>query len=85
MDITTEREFKTLMHCGRYVDANLLENGLYTCSKPFIYQKDKTIESMVKDAILLQELTGIGYITDRYFDNLKQCQLVSILITEVCK
>lgn len=31
-----ETEFKALMHCGQYVDANLLEKGIYTCSKPFI-------------------------------------------------
>jgi hypothetical protein len=39
-----ETEFLALMHCGQYVDANLLEKGIYTTSKPFIYDKKTTKE-----------------------------------------
>lgn len=78
-----ETEFKALMHCGQYVDANLLEKGIYTCSKPFIYTKDETIETMVERGRMMKDMTEVSFISDKYFDSLKQCQLVPILITEV--
>ncbi len=76
-------EFKALMHCGQYVDANLLENGIYACSKPFIYSKDETIETMIERGRMMKDMTGASFISEKYFDSLKQCQLVLILITEV--
>ena len=36
------------MYCGQYVDVNLLEKGIYTCSKPFIYKKDETIGTIIE-------------------------------------
>lgn len=76
-------EFKVLMHCGQYVDANLLEEGIYASSKPFIYSKDETIETMIERGRIMKDMTKASFISERYFDNLKQCELVSILITEV--
>lgn len=81
--IMKETEFKVLMHCGQYVDANLLEKGIYTCSKPFIYAKDETIENMIEHGRMVKDMTGASFISEKYFDSLKQCQLVPILITEV--
>jgi len=77
-----ETEFKALMHCGMYVDANLLHKGIYSCSKPFIYAKDETIKDMVDRAILMKDMTGASFLSQKYFDNLKQCQLVSVVIIE---
>ena len=31
-----ETNFKVLMHCGVYVDSNMLVKGIYECTKPFI-------------------------------------------------
>lgn len=78
-----ETEFKVLMYCGQYVDANLLEKGIYTCQKPFIYSKDETIETMIERGRVMKDMTGASFASERYFDSLKQCQLVPILITEV--
>jgi hypothetical protein len=78
-----ETEFKALMHGGHYVDVNLLEKGIYTCSKPFIYSKEVTIEIMIEQGRMMKDMTGLCFMSERYFDNLKQCQLVPILITEV--
>ena len=78
-----ETEFKALMHCGQYVDANLLEKGIYACSKPFIYAKDETIETMIERGRMMKDMPGASFISENYFDSLKQCQLVPILITEV--
>jgi hypothetical protein len=78
-----QTEFKTLMHCGQYVDSNLLGKGIYACSKPFIYSKDETIETMIERGRMMKDMTGASFISEKYFDNLKQCQLVPILITQV--
>ena len=78
-----ETEFKALMHCGKYVDANLLEKGIYACTKPFIYSKDETIETMIERGRMMKDMTGASFINEHYFESLKQCQLVPILITEV--
>ena len=78
-----ETEFKALMHCGQYVDANLLEKGIYACSKPFIYSKDETIETIIERGRMMKDMTGASFISEKYFDSLKQCQLVPILITVV--
>jgi len=78
-----ETEFKTLMHSGAYIDANLLEKGIYACEKPFIYSKEETIETMIAKAEKIQHMIGKHHVSEKYFDNLKQCQLVPILITEV--
>lgn len=75
-----EIEFKTLMHCGQYVNANLLESGIYTCPSPFIYDKYETIETLISKAVKVQDIMGKHHISERYFDSLKQCQLVSITI-----
>ncbi len=54
-----ETEFKALMYCGQYVDANLLDNGVYVCSKPFIYSKDETIETMIERGRMMKDMTGV--------------------------
>lgn len=78
-----ETQFKVLMHCGIYVNPNLLEDGIYSSYKPFIYEKDTTIETLIEDARIAKDMTGASFISEKYFENLKQCQLVPILITEV--
>jgi len=75
-----ETEFKALMHCGMYVDANLLQKGIYTCDKPFIYSKDETIETMVERGKQMKDMTGACFIGDKYFEHLQQCELVSITV-----
>lgn len=76
-----ETEFKALMHCGMYVDANLLQKGIYTCDKPFIYSKDETIESMVEKGKQMKDMTGASFIGEKYFESLHQCELVKMFVT----
>jgi len=78
----SETEFKILTHCGGYVDANLLEKGLYTSSTPHLYSKEETIESMIKRAMSVQDMVGHWHVSDKYFENLKMCELVSVIIAE---
>jgi hypothetical protein len=78
-----ETEFKILMHIGDYVDVNLLNKGIYSCSKPFIYSKDETIENLILKGRMMKDMTGSCFISETYFENLKQCQLVLVRIVEV--
>ena len=80
-----ETTFKALMHCGQYVDANLLSNGIYLCSKPFIYSKDETIESLIERATWSKCMNGLDFLSESYANNLKQCQLVEVSLTEIVK
>lgn len=80
-----ETEFKALMHCGMYVDVNLLHKGIYTCDKPFIYSKDETIESIVERDKQMKDITGASFIGDKYFESLQQCELVKMFITVAYK
>jgi hypothetical protein len=73
-------QFKALMHCGRYVDANLLEGGIYTCEKPFIYSLEETIESMIERGKRLKDMAAFNFIPAKYFENLSKCELVCISI-----
>lgn len=73
-----ETHFKVLMHSGQYVDMSRLNGGIYPHHLPCTFQKDETIESLMKkgDEILLGSIFDIN----NYFENLKKCELVDIEI-----
>ena len=75
-----ETIFKTLMYMNQYVDTTLLNGGIYFRSKPYVYSEDETIESLIENARTVKEMTGSNFITESYFENLIQCQLVPIVI-----
>ena len=72
-----ETKFKTLMYLGMYVDVNLLEKGIYSCQTPYLYNMDETIETMIAKAENVK-----NYFSDSYFENLKQCKMVQVFVTE---
>lgn len=78
-----KRKFKVLTHCNQYVDVNLLEKGIYVSSKPFIYGEDETIESIIERAENIKDLNDVLFISDKYFENLKQCELKEIYILDI--
>lgn len=75
-----ETKFKILMYCGIYVDSNLLDKGIYATQKPYLYSKYDTIESLIKYGENIKDMNGNGFISEKYFENLKQCQLVDITL-----
>lgn len=75
-----ETNFKVLVHCGMYVDVNLLDKGIYTTDKPYLYDKNKTIRSMIQDAEDIQQKMGVWHISEKYFESLEQCKLVDVQI-----
>lgn len=75
-----EVKFKSLMYNGYYVDANILDKGIYNSNTPFLYDINETIETMILKAEKIQDHMGFHHISQSYFDNLKQCQLIDIFI-----
>lgn len=75
-----ETNFKVLVHFGMYVDVNLLDKGIYTTDKPYLYDKNKTIRSMIQDAEDIQQKMGSWHISEKYFESLEQCKLVDVQI-----
>jgi hypothetical protein len=74
--------FKTLTYLDNYVDTNLLEKGIYTATKPTIYDNNTTLEMLIEQAQQVKDMLGnTMIISDSYINNLKQCQLKNIEIT----
>lgn len=80
LKIMNQTKFKTLMHCGHYVDVNLLEKGIYTTEKPYLYNCPETIESLIERGRQMKDMNGATFISERYFENLSQCKLVDVQI-----
>ena len=78
-----ETEFKVLMHVGYYVNPNLLEKGIYISNKPFVYEMKETIETLIEGRKVMNDMSEKPFFSERYFENLKQCELVMVKITEV--
>jgi len=71
------KKCKTLMHCGIHIDDALLNSGLYLSAIPRLYPMTTTIESMVESAEKVRQML---HLSDKYFENLKQCELVEVSI-----
>ena len=76
-----ETQFKALMIAGQFVDADLLGKGIYFCDKPFIYDKDTTVEALKERASSMVDMVGNSFLPDKYFDDLSQCELVLVTLT----
>jgi len=73
-----ETQFKVLVHLGQYVDINLLEKGIYLTSRPTLYDKDTTIDLIIEKGKDFKDMMGNHYLSDKYFESLKQCELVDV-------
>ena len=68
------------MYQNQYVDINLLGKGIYACSKPFLFDFNENIQSLINKAIDIQDKMGKHHIPDSYFKNLKECDMVHVFI-----
>lgn len=75
-----ERNFKVLMFNNIYVDFNLLSKGIYETDKPILYNRITTIDDLVNRSKMLKDKNGKCFISDDFFTNLKQCELINIRI-----
>lgn len=66
------------MYDGYFVNSDLLCNGIYLTYIPNIRDKNTTIESMVNQALSINEHADYEIINKAYFDNLKKCELVEV-------
>lgn len=73
-----ETKFLALMYLDNYVNVLLLNNGIYTCSKPTIYELGTTIKSLVDQAKSITDLVENKFVSDEYIKNLEKCKLVEI-------
>ena len=78
-----ETKFRVLMHTGQYIDTNLLEKGIYSTSTPTLYSKDTTIKMIEDQGRLMKDMTGNLFISERWFENLRKCNLVYVSLTGV--
>lgn len=70
------------MYLGIYVNVNLLEKGIYMSAIPFLYSEQETIENLIERGEELQKRFGLNYPSDKYFENLKRCELVTVSLTK---
>jgi hypothetical protein len=80
LKIMNQTKFKTLMHCGHYVDVNLLEQGIYTTTKPYLYNCPETIEDLIEKGRQMKFMTGVAFLSESYFENISKCKLVDVQI-----
>ena len=73
-----ETQFKVLMYMENYVDYNLLGKGIYLTSRPILFNKDTTLELIEEQLKTVRDMSGCGFISEKYFENLKLCELVDV-------
>ena len=74
-------KFKTLIYMNNYVDVNKLNSGIYSSIKPTIYSSDETMESLIEKTKMMQMTYSKSIVSEKYIENLKQCELIDIEIT----
>ena len=74
-NIMIQLELKVLTHLGQFIDANLLEKGLYSTSKPTIYNSNDTIDGLIERGERMKDMVGNSFISESYFENLAKCEL----------
>lgn len=80
-DYEQSENFKVLMYGNMYVDANMLVDGIYSSNKPFLYEEDVTIESVIQYSKQVVDEAGLQILPDTYFENLSLCKLVPVSIS----
>ena len=75
-----ETQFKILIHSGVYVDISMLQKGIYSTSKPVLYNKEETIESLIERCKAMTDLVGHNFFSDTYIENLRQCVFAEVSI-----
>ncbi len=71
---------KALEHSGIWVNANLLEKGIYATEVPSLYGKGTTIDGLIEGAKMAKDSMGNTFVSDKYISNLSECSLVDVVI-----
>ena len=73
-------QFKTLMYGNIFVDLGMLEKGIYGRDIPSIFEAKETMETLTNRFLAMKDYTGKCFLSETYFENLKECELVDIEI-----
>ena len=65
------------MKDGVFIDRDFLVLGLCGCKNPYLFDRETTIESLVRDVISASN-AGLGM--GDYVSNLSQCELVDVTL-----
>jgi hypothetical protein len=76
------QKFKVLMYCGRFVNMSLLHKGIYESLAPVVYTHENSIQSLVDTAKAMVDGMGYSYV-ERYIENLKRCELVTVELKQI--
>ena len=79
--LTSENRFKVLMYCDGFVDENRLEQGLYSTNIPKLHSIDETIDNLIERVLSIRDINGFSFVNETYIENLKNCELVEIILT----
>jgi len=72
-------KYKTLTHCGLFVDVNLLGKGIYITNTPTLYSEETTMITLINNFNNACEIAP-NVFKGEYLKNLKECQLVDITL-----
>ena len=70
-------KFKVLIYHDIFVDQHRLNEGIYATKNPTLFKHETTIESLIEEYKKVQEMM-ITYPTQKHFDNLQLCKLVTV-------
>lgn len=73
--------YKILMHGDIMIDDDLLHKGLYDTDRPVLREVATTIDSMMERGKRIRDMTGHRFLCDEYFENLKKCELRTVVVT----
>lgn len=65
------------MKDGVFIDRDFLVLGLFECKNPYLFDRETTIESLVRDVISASN-AGLGM--GDYVSNISQCELVDVTL-----
>lgn len=66
-------KYQALMHGDQFVNANMLDEGIYGAPRPHLFREEETIQSLIETAKGLKDATGACFLPDSYFENLAKC------------
>ena len=72
------RSFFVLTYSGQFMDANMLQKGLYATDVPRLYSSKTTIELMMQQGRTITDMAGNQFISEAYFQNLSKCKLTEV-------
>jgi hypothetical protein len=72
--------FKILMYSWIAVDENRLDEGIYQAAKPYLYFKDETIDSLIKNARWLDDMGYMDINLKSYEERIRKCRLVPVQV-----